>query len=158
MKPFVSISFQSRISNNEEEIFFLPVRLAGLGLRDPNKTVLLHASHQSWAHKVVQESTNFVVAEHLSRLKKTVSQTHHKNNDADLARLNMLIHVFARTTTCFKATSGTSFWLSSSPLERYHFFLQYATCDILLTCLHAVMDVELTSHCNMGCTGRKVAW
>ena len=128
-KQFVPALFQGNISNDEEEFFFLPVRLAGLGLRDPTKTATTayHASKQGT--QVVQESvkglTEFSVLEHLSKLKHTVSLTHKTQNAADLAKFNTLISRFSpeRQRALKRATSGTSSWLTSTPLERFHFDL-----------------------------------
>ena len=64
-------------------------------MRDPIKTVTTAYRSSKLGAQVVHESvksvTEFSVAEHPSRLKETVSQAHHIQNAADLAKLNTLI-------------------------------------------------------------------
>ena len=57
--------------------------------------------------------TEFSVAEHLNKLKQTVSQTRHTQNAADLAKLNTLISKFSpeQQRALRRAISGTSLWL-----------------------------------------------
>ena len=95
--PFVSIFFQhsSKVISQmmKKNSFFL-------GTRDPIKTATT-AYHSSKlgtqvVHKSVKGVTEFSIAEHLSKLKETVSQARHTQNAADLAiKLTTLISKFS---------------------------------------------------------------
>ena len=123
-KHFLPALFQGSISIDEEEILFLPVHLADRFERSDQNSynfILLVNWARKWFNNIKKGLQNSTFAEHLSRLKETVSQTHHKINDADLAKLNMLIAKFSPEwqRALRRATSGTSSRLTSTPLERY---------------------------------------
>ena len=64
--------------------FFLPVRLEGLGMRDPTKTATCTIAYRSsnLGTQVVHESVKGITE--FSKLKETVSQAPHTQNAADL--------------------------------------------------------------------------
>ena len=151
-KHFLPALFQGNISNDEEEFFFLPVHLAGLGMRDPTKTATTAYCSSKLATQVVHESvkgvTEFSVAEHLSKLKETVAQARHTQNAADLAKLNTLISMFSPEIqqALRRAKSGTSSWLTSTPLERYHFDLSPNEFKDGLAILYLRHPADLPAH------------
>ena len=92
MMPLLSIFFQhsSKVISQmvkKNSYFFLPVHLAGLGMRDPTKTATTAYRSSKLGTQVMYESvkgiTEFSIAEHLSKPKATVSQTRHTQNGAD---------------------------------------------------------------------------
>ena len=118
-------------------------------MRDPTKTTTTAYRSSKLGtqevHEYVKRFREFSVAEHLSKLKETVSQACHTQNAADMAKLNILISTFS--PECQRAlrsaeTSDISSWLTSTPFERYHLtcnqmnlrmVLHNAICGILLT-------------------------
>ena len=87
-------------------------------MRDPTKTATTAYCSSKLGSQVVHESESSI-AKHLSRQKETVSQAHQTQNAADLAKLNTLISKFSPEQQALRrAKSGTSFWLTSTPLER----------------------------------------
>ena len=68
-------------------------------MRDPTKTATTACRSSKRGTQVVHESvkgsTEFSIAEHLSKLKETGSQACHTQNATDLAKLNTLISKFS---------------------------------------------------------------
>ena len=126
--PFVSILFQHSskvISQMMKKNSFFPSTPSRSRYERSNQNsyYMYSIPFFKMGTQVVHQSgkgiTEFSVAEHLSTLKETVSQA------ADLAKLSTLISKFSpeRQRALRRATSGILSWLTSTPLERYHFDL-----------------------------------
>ena len=91
-------------------------------MRDPTKTATTAYRSSSLGTQEVHESVKrfreFSIAEHLSKLKETVSQARNTQNAADTAKLNILISTLSpeRLRALRRATSDTSSWLTSTPV------------------------------------------
>ena len=61
-KHFLPALFQGNISYDQIELFFLPVRLAGIGMRDPTKTATTAYHSLKLGTQVVYELQNILAS------------------------------------------------------------------------------------------------
>ena len=125
---FFPTLFYSDVFELETSLFSLPARMGGLGIRDPIKLCDVDFSSSLAGVTVISAAidgtTGFDWSEHLASL-YAASVSHHESvNSWYEERLHLILDQFpeARKRTIKQAVgSGISHWLTTFPLERYHF-------------------------------------
>ena len=127
---FFPAIFDSDVSELETSMFFLPARMGGLGIRDPID--LCDADFDSSRDGVtvisaaIDGTSEFDWSEHLASLHAASASCHGSVNSLYEEKLHLILDQFpdAQQRAIKRAVGGgISHWLTTIPLERYHFDL-----------------------------------
>ena len=135
---FFPALFDSDVSWMEISMFFLPTRMRGLGIRDPIDLCDVDFDSSRDGVTVISAAiggtTEFDWSEHLASLHTVSISCHESVNSLYDEKLHLILDQFLDTRwhAIKRAVGGgISHWLTTIPLERYHFDLAPIELEML---------------------------
>ena len=154
-------------------MFFLPAMMGGLGIRDPIDLCDVDFDSSRDGVTVISAAiggtTEFDWSEHLASLHAASVSRHESVNSLYDEKLHLILDQFPDAQRCAikrAVGGGISHWLTTIPLERYHFDLapiEFRDALALGYCGHplvfpvGVIDVKRVLPCSMVLIALKVA-
>ena len=127
---FFPALFDSDVSELETSMFFLPARMEGLGIRDPIDLCDVDFDSSRDGVTIISDAidgtSEFDWSEHLASLHAASASRHGSVNSLYEEKLHLILDQFSdaqRRAIKRAVGSGISHWLTTIPLERYHFDL-----------------------------------
>ena len=145
------------VSESENELFCLPTKLAGMGIRDPVRmTTRAFVSSREGSSKIVGaliDGTPFSVFEHRDAFLRASSSTHAQRLAYGKSQLNRLQESFdyerCRAIERVLAEKNSQ-WISMLPLAKHHFDLsplEFRDALAFHYCLHSSEKYPYMLHC-----------